>query len=308
MRFRDREPAGRGFPEAAGGLARPFGATLVCGAHPSRRRGRDTRVASNGGPGPEGRDHIQPAGPLHRCYRASARLDSLHPQRARLPRDSRARRQSLVNIGSAGRRPRLCERAEGLASDRSDRRPRPEAHTWTFQPLDVVAFAGFLALVVGVSLYASRGKHDAADYFLAGRNLPWWLIGFSLIASNISTEHFVGMGGPGVRSGARHRQLRVDGGGHARAGGPVLPAALPAGGHLHHPGIPGVPLRRAHPHAHGGLHHDRLRAGRAGHRALLGRAGPRVHLRAGRAGGHLADRHSGRRLHHLRRAQGGSVV
>ena len=71
----------------------------------------------------------------------------------------------------------------------------------SFQPLDIAAFAGFLALVVGISLYASRGKHDAADYFLAGRNLPWWLIGFSLIASNISTEHFVGMAGRGYDLG-----------------------------------------------------------------------------------------------------------
>ena len=71
----------------------------------------------------------------------------------------------------------------------------------SFQPLDIAAFVGFLSVVVGVSLYASRGKHDAADYFLAGRNLPWWLIGFSLIASNISTEHFVGMAGRGYELG-----------------------------------------------------------------------------------------------------------
>ena len=71
----------------------------------------------------------------------------------------------------------------------------------TFQRLDLAAFAGFLALVVGVSLYASRGRRDAAGYFLAGRNLPWWLIGFSLIASNISTEHFVGMAGRGYDLG-----------------------------------------------------------------------------------------------------------
>ena len=71
----------------------------------------------------------------------------------------------------------------------------------SFRPLDVAAFAGFLLLVVGVSLYASRGRRDAAGYFLAGRNLPWWLIGFSLIASNISTEHFVGMAGRGYDIG-----------------------------------------------------------------------------------------------------------
>ncbi|WP_419942090.1 sodium:solute symporter family transporter [Candidatus Palauibacter sp.] len=71
----------------------------------------------------------------------------------------------------------------------------------TLQPIDVAAFAGFLLLVVGVSLYASRGSKSAAGYFLAGRNLPWWLIGFSLIASNISTEHFVGMAGRGYDLG-----------------------------------------------------------------------------------------------------------
>jgi solute:Na+ symporter, SSS family len=62
---------------------------------------------------------------------------------------------------------------------------------------DVVAFLGFIALVVGVSLYQGRKEETSEDYFLAGRNLTWWLIGFSLIASNISTEHFVGMAGSG---------------------------------------------------------------------------------------------------------------
>jgi len=62
-------------------------------------------------------------------------------------------------------------------------------------PFDVTTFVAFVALVVGVSLYASRREESSEDYFLAGRTLSWWLIGFSLIASNISTEHFVGMAG-----------------------------------------------------------------------------------------------------------------
>ncbi|MBN2560800.1 MAG: solute:sodium symporter family transporter [Phycisphaerae bacterium] len=60
---------------------------------------------------------------------------------------------------------------------------------------DVMTLVGFIAIVVGVSLYASRREDTQEDYFLAGRRLTWWLIGFSLIASNISTEHFVGMAG-----------------------------------------------------------------------------------------------------------------
>jgi SSS family solute:Na+ symporter len=67
--------------------------------------------------------------------------------------------------------------------------------------LDIVAFVGFLAVVIGISLYASRKEDTSEDYFLAGRNLSWWLIGFSLIASNISTEHFVGMAGRGYELG-----------------------------------------------------------------------------------------------------------
>lgn len=63
--------------------------------------------------------------------------------------------------------------------------------------LDLASFAAMLALVIGVSLYASRRGESSEDYFLASRQLSWWLIGASLIASNISTEHFVGMAGSG---------------------------------------------------------------------------------------------------------------
>jgi SSS family solute:Na+ symporter len=60
---------------------------------------------------------------------------------------------------------------------------------------DIITFVAFLVVVVVVSLLASRKEENSEDYFLAGRKLSWWLIGFSLIASNISTEHFVGMAG-----------------------------------------------------------------------------------------------------------------
>ena len=62
-------------------------------------------------------------------------------------------------------------------------------------PVDLLVFVAFMATVVGVSLYAGRREKSSEDYFLAGRSLGWGLIGFSLIASNISTEHFVGMAG-----------------------------------------------------------------------------------------------------------------
>ena len=67
--------------------------------------------------------------------------------------------------------------------------------------LDLVIFGLFTLVVIGIALYASRREETEEDYFLAGRKLTWWLIGFSLIASNISTEHFVGMAGRGYELG-----------------------------------------------------------------------------------------------------------
>ncbi len=64
-----------------------------------------------------------------------------------------------------------------------------------FGLLDFVVFIAFVAAVVTTGLVKSRHEKTSEDYFLAGRGLSWWLIGFSLIAANISTEQFVGMSG-----------------------------------------------------------------------------------------------------------------
>jgi len=60
---------------------------------------------------------------------------------------------------------------------------------------DILIFVAFVVTVVTVGLLKSRHEKSSEDYFLAGRGLHWWLIGFSLIAANISTEQFVGMSG-----------------------------------------------------------------------------------------------------------------
>jgi SSS family solute:Na+ symporter len=60
---------------------------------------------------------------------------------------------------------------------------------------DIAVFLAFVASVITVGLMKSRHEKTSEDYFLAGRGLSWWLIGFSLIAANISTEQFVGMSG-----------------------------------------------------------------------------------------------------------------
>ena len=73
------------------------------------------------------------------------------------------------------------------------------------QPLDLAVFLIYMAVVLGIAFWVSRAPKDHArnteDYFLAGRTLPWWIIGFSLIASNISTEQIIGMNGTAFLSG-----------------------------------------------------------------------------------------------------------
>jgi SSS family solute:Na+ symporter len=66
--------------------------------------------------------------------------------------------------------------------------------------VDMIVFITFIAAVVAIGLIKSKGQKGSEAYFLAGRGLKWWLIGFSLIAANISTEQFVGMSGSAAGS------------------------------------------------------------------------------------------------------------
>ncbi|UCD49262.1 MAG: sodium/solute symporter [Phycisphaerales bacterium] len=65
----------------------------------------------------------------------------------------------------------------------------------SFNWLDITVFVGFVVAVISIGLLKSRHEKTSEDYFLAGRGLKWWLIGFSLIAANISSEQLVGMSG-----------------------------------------------------------------------------------------------------------------
>ena len=68
--------------------------------------------------------------------------------------------------------------------------------------LDWLVLAGFLVLLLAVVIFSMRQKEeDTADYFLAGRNASWLVIGASIFASNIGSEHLVGLSGSGAQSG-----------------------------------------------------------------------------------------------------------
>jgi len=68
--------------------------------------------------------------------------------------------------------------------------------------VDWIVIAIYFGILLCVAWWVvSRGKDSAADYFLAGRNLSWWIIGASIFASNIGSEHVVGLAGAGATSG-----------------------------------------------------------------------------------------------------------
>lgn len=74
-----------------------------------------------------------------------------------------------------------------------------------FEFWDYAVFIAYAILILGVGLWVSRDKDghekNAEDYFLASKSLPWWAIGTSLIAANISAEQFIGMSGSGFALG-----------------------------------------------------------------------------------------------------------
>ncbi|MBL7105740.1 MAG: sodium/solute symporter, partial [Bacteroidales bacterium] len=78
-------------------------------------------------------------------------------------------------------------------------------NTTNFSFLDYAVFIAYGLVIVSIGLWVSRTKkghqRSAEDYFLAGKSLPWWTIGASLIAANISAEQFIGMSGSGFAIG-----------------------------------------------------------------------------------------------------------
>src|SRR5580658_7135638 len=68
--------------------------------------------------------------------------------------------------------------------------------------VDWLAIAFYFGILLCVAWWVvKKGKDNAADYFLAGRNLSWWIIGASIFASNIGSEHIVGLAGSGAKDG-----------------------------------------------------------------------------------------------------------
>src|SRR6186713_3751386 len=69
--------------------------------------------------------------------------------------------------------------------------------------LDWIIILFYFAVIAGISWWAvkKKDKTSADDYFLAGRSLGWFVVGASIFASNIGSEHLVGLAGAGATSG-----------------------------------------------------------------------------------------------------------
>ncbi|MGH9322106.1 MAG: sodium:solute symporter family transporter [Vicinamibacteria bacterium] len=68
-------------------------------------------------------------------------------------------------------------------------------------PIDLFLIVSYLAVITGLGLWASRGIRTSRDYFLAGKSLPWWAAGMSLVVSDIGAKDMIGLAGDGFRYG-----------------------------------------------------------------------------------------------------------
>src|SRR5436305_3688846 len=68
--------------------------------------------------------------------------------------------------------------------------------------IDWLIVAGYFAAIAALTSWVMKRRRDTADdYFLASRNLGWFIVGASIFASNIGSEHLVGLAGAGATSG-----------------------------------------------------------------------------------------------------------
>ena len=76
--------------------------------------------------------------------------------------------------------------------------------------IDWLMILAYFTLLFGVNWWAMRRRRDTADdYFLAGRNLSWWIVGASIFASNIGSEHLVGLAGSGATNGVTYAHYEL---------------------------------------------------------------------------------------------------
>ena len=74
-------------------------------------------------------------------------------------------------------------------------------HLGTAATVDVVIVIVYMLVILGIGTYFGKYVKTAKDFFLAGRMLPWWIIGFSIIGTNIGSYDYMGAAGNAYRVG-----------------------------------------------------------------------------------------------------------
>lgn len=73
--------------------------------------------------------------------------------------------------------------------------------TLQLSALDAAIVVSYLVGITALGLWASRGVKTSSDFFLAGRSLPWWVAGMSLVVSDIGAKDMIGLAGDAYRYG-----------------------------------------------------------------------------------------------------------
>ena len=87
------------------------------------------------------------------------------------------------------------------ASQALDAATKTASDSVSLATLDWIVIIAYFVIIAGVAIYASRGQNTASDFFLGSRNIGWFAIGGSLFASNVGSEHIVGLAGSGANTG-----------------------------------------------------------------------------------------------------------
>lgn len=79
-----------------------------------------------------------------------------------------------------------------------------------FNYIDIIVIISYFIIILSLGLYYSQKNTESFDnYFLAGRNLPWYIVGIFIFATNISSEHFIGLAGAGSMRGLAVGQFEL---------------------------------------------------------------------------------------------------
>ena len=67
--------------------------------------------------------------------------------------------------------------------------------------IDLIIIGVYIVAILFIGFWVGRGQKDSESYFLAGRGMAWWLVGFSLVITNFSGTQFLALAGAGYSTG-----------------------------------------------------------------------------------------------------------